>query len=143
MPQVSPIRTDGLIGCDVGDDTVVWATSPGEWQHGPMKTDARLAAYRRTPRAVFVKSTRTLEAGLFAFRADQPVTAILTEAEARVTVSQHTTVDFADGYLARSVVFQTDQDRDLTNDRRVAAVDGSGRISVSAGAFTIRQSAAP
>ena len=108
-----------------------------------MKTDARLAAYRRTPRAVFVKSARTLEAGPFAFRADQPVTAILTEAEARLTVSQPTVVDFGDGYLARGTVFETDQDRDLTNDRRVTAVDGNGRMSVPAGAFTIRQSAAP
>ncbi|HUT92667.1 MAG TPA: heparinase II/III family protein [Thermoguttaceae bacterium] len=143
LPRVSPIRTDDLVGCDVGDDTVVWATSPGEWQHGPMKTDARLAAFRRTPRAVFVKSARTLEAETFALTADQAVTAILTEAEARLTVSQPTAVEFGDGYLAGGIVYETDQDRDPTNDRRIAAVDGNGRMSVPAGAFTIRQSAAP
>ncbi len=138
MPRALAIRKDGLVGCDVGDDTVLWATSPGEWQHGPVKTDARLVAFRRAPRAVFVKSARMLEAEPFAFKADLPVTAVLTAAEARLTVSRPTVIEFGNDYLAGGIVFETDHDRDPTNDRRVAAVEGNSRVRVPAGAFTIR-----
>ena len=138
MPRVSAIREDGLVGCNAGDDTVLWATLPGEWQHGPVKTDARLVALRRSPHAVFVKSAQMLEAERFAFRADRPVTAVLTAAEAHLTVSRPTVIEFGDGYLAGGIVFETDDDRDPTNDRRAAVVDGNSRVQVPAGAFKIR-----
>ncbi len=140
LPRVSSVRTDDLVGCHVGDDTVLWATRPGQWHHGTVNTDARLAAIRQSPPAVFVKSATTLEAKPFAFRADQPVTAILTAVAARLTVRRPTTIIFGGGYLAGSTVFVTDQDRDLTNDRRVTQVDRHGKVTLPAGAFTLRRS---
>jgi hypothetical protein len=138
MPQVSPIRGDGVFGCEVGDDTVVWATSDGEWKHGPLRTDAELAAYGATPPAVLARSARMLEAPPFAFQADQPITAVLTESEARLVLNQPTEVNFAEGYLRGATVYRTDQDRDLANDERVAGVDATGSVSLPAGAFTVR-----
>ena len=140
MPQVSSIRTDALVGCSVGEDAVLWATSPGRWHYGTIETDAQLAAIRPTPGVVFVQSARMLHAKPFAFRANQPVTAILTAEAVRLTVRQPTTIQFGDRYLAGCTVFETDQDRNLANDRRVAVVDSQGNVSVPAGAFTLRRS---
>lgn len=138
MPEVAPIRAEGILGCGVGDDVVLWAISAGEWQHGALKTDAALAAQRKTPRSVFVKSAQGLEASPFGFRAGRPITAVLGGAEARLVLAQPTEVHLLGGYMAGAQVYATDQDRDLANDRRVATVDDGGQVSLPAGAFTIR-----
>jgi len=58
-----------------------------------------------------------------------------------LTVSRPTVIEFGDGYLVGGIVFATDHDRDPTNDRRVATVEGNSRVQVPAGAFTIRPGA--
>ena len=104
-----------------------------------MKTDASFAACREMPASVFVKSAHFLEWGHFGFRADKPITAVLAEKEARIVLSAPTTIIFPEGYMSRASVYQTDQDRDSHNDRRVGEVNDSGQITLPAGAFTIRR----
>jgi hypothetical protein len=139
MSPLTPVRADDLVGAKVGDDLVLWAHRDEQWEHAGLKTDARFAACRQAPQSVFVKSARSLAWGGLGFAADQPVTAILTEDEARLVSSQGVTLTFADGYLRSAAVYETDQDRDPSNDKRVGEVDGNGRVSLPAGAFTIRK----
>ena len=138
MPDISPIRAEGLVGCQVGDDVVLWATGAGEWQHGALRTDAALFAQRKTPASVLAKSATAVDGAPFGFSAGRPVTAVLTATEARVVTSQPTDMQFAKTYLAGAAVYETDQDRDRTNDRRVAQVDADGKVALLEGAFTVR-----
>ncbi|MFQ5809852.1 MAG: heparinase II/III family protein, partial [Armatimonadota bacterium] len=139
MSTVTPVRTDSVVGAKVGDDVALWARGEEQWEHAGLKTDARFAACRSAPRSVLAKSARSVEWGGLGFRADQPVTAILTEDEARLVSSGPTSITFADGYLRSAGVYETDQDRDPANDKRVGKVDANGQVSLPAGAFTVRK----
>lgn len=139
MPSVTPIREENLMGIKVGEDIVLWNESDAAWEHSEMKTDARFAARREEPASVFVKSARYLELSHFGFRANESITAILMEKEARLVLSAPTEITFSEGYMSKASVYQTDQDRDLSNDRQVGQVGDSGQITLPAGAFTIRR----
>lgn len=139
MPSVTPVRTDALMGIKTGRDIVLWSQNAASWEHAGMQTDASFAACREVPASVFVRSAHFLEWRHFGFRADKPITAILAEKEARIVLSAPTTIIFLEDYMSRASVYQTDQDRDLHNDRRVGQVNDSGQITLPAGAFTIRR----
>jgi hypothetical protein len=139
MPSYKSIRTDDLTGMEIEHDVVLWSQNEASWEHAGMKTDARFAARREEPASIFVKSASFLEWSRFSFRANEPITAILTEKEARLVLSAPTEIIFTDGYMSKASVYQTDQDRDLSNDRRIGQVDDSGQITIPAGAFTIRR----
>ncbi len=137
-PAVTPVRTDALVGAKVGDDVVLWSLEEGAWEHAGMKTDAHFAACRQEPRSALVKSARSLEWGRIGFGADRPVTAILTDTEARLVLSDHTTLAFSDSYMRNGTVYETDQDRDPANDEPVGQVDATGRVRLGTGAFKVR-----
>jgi len=137
-PAVARIRTDALVGAEVGEDLALWSRQGGEWDHAGIKTDARFAACCQEPASVFVKSARSVQWGRLGLVADRPVTAILRESEARLVLPESTTLAFAGGYMSGASVYETDQDRDTTNDRRVGQVDEGGRISLPPGSFTAR-----
>jgi len=139
MSSYKSIRADGLRGMEIEQDVVLWSQNEASWEYADIKTDARFAARREEAASIFVKSARFLEWSRFSFRVSEPVTAILTEEEARLVLSAPTEIIFTDGYMSRAGVYQTDQDRDLSNDRRVGQVDDSGQVTIAAGAFTIRR----
>ena len=139
MPSVTTIRKDDLMGIEIGSDIVLWSQNGASWEHAGMKTDARFAALREEPASVFVRSARFLEWSRFGFEADEPITAILMEREARLVLSAPTVIAFAGGYMGKASVYQTDQDRDQSNDRQAGQVGNDGQITLSAGAFTIRR----
>ena len=87
---------------------------------------------------MLAKSATAVDGAPFGFSAGRPVTAVLTATEARVVTSQPTDMQFAKTYLAGAAVYETDQDRDRTNDRRVAQVDADGKVALLEGAFTVR-----
>jgi len=138
MPLVASIRTDAVMGMKVGRDVVLWNQNGASWEHAGMKTDARFAAHREKPASVFVKSARFLECPRFGFRASEPITAILTETEARLVLSAPTEISFPEGYMSKASIYQTDQDRDFSNDRVVGQVVNK-QITLPIGAFTIRK----
>ncbi len=142
VSPVAPTRTDTLVGARVGDDLVLWRQEAGEWEHGGLKADSQFAACRKEPLSVFAKSARSVQYSGLALTASQPITAILLEGEARLVLPAPTSISFGRGYMAGAAVYQTDQDRDLANDKRVGQVDGNGRVELPAGAFTIRAPAA-
>jgi len=139
MPSAASIRTDTIIGMKVGKDAVIWNENGASWEHAGMKTNARFAAHREEPASVFVKMARFLEWSHFGFRASEPITAILTETEARLVLSAPTEITFSQGYMSEASIYQTDQDRDLSNDRRVGQVVDNRQITLPVGAFTIRK----
>jgi hypothetical protein len=139
MPSVTAIRTNGLLGIQTEHDTVIWNQNAASWEHAGMKTDARFAAYREESASVFVKSAHFLEYSHFGFKADESITAMLTEKEARIVLSASTKIAFSHGYMSKARVYQTDQDRDQSNDRQVGQVGDDGQITLSTGAFAIKR----
>jgi len=139
MPSVVPIRTDALMGIQVESDVVLWNQNGTLWEHTGMKTDAKFAALREDPISAFVKFARFLEWSHFGFEADKPITAILTEKEARLVLSAPAVITFAEDYIEKAFVYQTDQDRDPSNDMMIQEIGTDGSISLSAGAYTIRR----
>ncbi|MBN2449069.1 MAG: heparinase II/III family protein [Lentisphaeria bacterium] len=138
-PPATAVEDGNLTGCRVGEDVVLWPRAPGEWRYGPLRSDAFLAVHRPASRCLFVKAARNASAPPLGFRSDGPITAVLWEGETRLVASAPVNVTFAPGYLAGAAVFATDQDRDAANDIRVAAVDDGGRVTLPAGAYTVRR----
>jgi hypothetical protein len=138
-PAVERIEADSLIGCAVGEDLVLWNKAQGPWTYKHVKTDAELAACRTAPVCALAKRATFLESPGLGFRADQPLTAILTESEARLVCSVPVSIAFAPGYLAEATVYVTHQDRDAANDIQVGKVDVQGKVSLPVGAFTVRK----
>jgi hypothetical protein len=139
MPSYSSITTDGLIGMEIEHDLALWNRGKESWNYEGIETDARFLAARKTAASVFVKSANFLEWSAFGFKADKPITAILTDKEARIVLSESTAVIFSNGYMNKAEVYQTDQDREPSNDIQVGQVDNNGQIALSPGAFTIRK----
>ncbi|MFC1719142.1 heparinase II/III family protein [Candidatus Poribacteria bacterium] len=139
LPSVTTIRTDDLMGMEIGSDIVLWSQNGASWEHAGMKTDARFAAYREEPASAFVKSARLLEWTRFGFEANGPITAILTEKEARLVLSAPTVITFTGDYMGKAFVYQTDQDRDPSNDLMIQEIGADGSIDLPAGAYTIRR----
>jgi hypothetical protein len=139
MPSYRSITTDGLIGMEMEHDLVLWNRGKESWNYEGIETDARFLAARKRAASVFVKSASSLEWSGFGFKADKPITAILTDKEARIVLSESTEVIFSNGYMSKANVYKTDQDRDLSNDMQAGQVDDNGQIALSSGAFTIRR----
>jgi hypothetical protein len=123
MPSYKSIVTDSLIGIEVEHDFVLWNQSKESWNYVGTKTDARFVAIREAPASVFVKSAHFLEYSRLSFKSDKPITAILTEKEARIVLSAPTEITFSAGYMSEASVYETDQDRDSSNNIQV----GQGR----------------